>query len=84
MSTCEDVVELEPFKSGSYEGHYAIDLHCRYLSERRSVDGQATIPFTSDIDPHHILEEARGTKFVRVMDNVVQYSQLVSTEDGQD
>lgn len=73
MYALENVETLEPFNFGRYEGHPCIDLHARYLTERRYVPGEPTIPFTKDVDPHQILEEARGGKFVRVRDNVVQY-----------
>lgn len=79
----EAVRELEPLSFGGYEGHFCIDLHTRYLTERRFVSGQATIPFTEDIDPRQVLEEARGGKFVRVRDNVVQYGRNVECGDGK-
>lgn len=78
----EGVETLEPFNFGRYEGHASVDLHARYLTERRHVPGEPTIPFTPDVDPHQYLEEARGGKFVRVRDNVVQYLQRVQTGEG--
>ncbi|KAF6743205.1 hypothetical protein DFP72DRAFT_1080472 [Ephemerocybe angulata] len=35
-----------------------------------------------DIDPNHALEIARDTKFIRVEENVVQYSKRVTQDDG--
>lgn len=78
----EGVVGVEEFSFGRYEGHACVDLHARYLTERRLASGQCTVPFTPDVDPNHALEEARGTKYVRLADNVVQYSRKVVEEDG--
>ncbi|KAF6741386.1 hypothetical protein DFP72DRAFT_1084092 [Ephemerocybe angulata] len=76
------VTEVEPFDFGVYEGYYGVDLHARYLTERRFVPSQRHIPFTADVDPNSVLEEARGGKFIRVEDNVVQYSRKVEEGDG--
>lgn len=80
MRAVEGVDEVDPVSFGRYEGLPCIDLHTRYFTERRLVPGERTYPFTPDIDPNQALEDARGTKFVRVMDNVVQYSQVVRDE----
>lgn len=61
-----------------YEGHRAIDLHTRYLTERRLVEGERHIPFPPDIDPNQALEEVRGGNLIRVEDNVVQYMKKIS------
>lgn len=77
------VNHVEPFAFGRYENQYSIDLHTRYLTERRHVDDQAHIPFPADVDPNQALDEARGSRFIRVQDNVVQYSKLAITEAGE-
>lgn len=74
------VTEVTPFTFGRYEDMYSIDLHTRYLTERREVDDQPHIPFPTDVDPNHAMEEARGSRFIRVQDNVVLYSRV--TVDG--
>lgn len=58
-------------------------LHARYLTERRLVSGEPTINFTPDIDPKHILDEVRGGRYVRVRDNVVQYLEKVTNQQGE-
>ncbi|KAF6741297.1 hypothetical protein DFP72DRAFT_31314 [Ephemerocybe angulata] len=70
------------FDFGLYEKHDCIDMHARYLTERRFVPSQPHIPFTPDVDPNHALDLARDTEFIRVEDNVVQYTKRISYEDG--
>lgn len=65
---------LTRLKECMYEGEYAVDMHTRYLTERRLVEAEKHVPFTQDIDPNNALEEARGGNLIRTTDNVVQYS----------
>ncbi|KAF6759632.1 hypothetical protein DFP72DRAFT_1063976 [Ephemerocybe angulata] len=76
------VEQLDDFEFGLYEGHKCVDLHARHLTERRYVPSLPHIPFTPDIDPNHALEIARDTMFIRVEDNVVQYSKKIYEDDG--
>ncbi|KAF6748638.1 hypothetical protein DFP72DRAFT_1073997 [Ephemerocybe angulata] len=80
--SAEGVENMKGFNFGRYEEQYCVDLHSRYLTERRYVPGQRHIDFTNDIDPDHALEDARDTQFIRVEDNVVQYSKKVDGADG--
>ncbi|KAF6744750.1 hypothetical protein DFP72DRAFT_857057 [Ephemerocybe angulata] len=82
FATAPTVDKLDAFDFGQYEKHECIDMHSRYLTERRFVPSQRHIPFTPDIDPNHALEIARDTKFIRVEDNVVQYTKKITQEDG--
>lgn len=82
MRAAEGVANVEDFTFGRYEGHFAVDLHTRYLTERRLVPGEPTYPFPADIDPNNVLEEARGARYVRVQDNIVQYARLEKDGNG--
>ncbi|KAF6751251.1 hypothetical protein DFP72DRAFT_1071453 [Ephemerocybe angulata] len=77
-----EVSALDDMNFGQYEGHSCLDLHARYLTERRYAPGLPHIPFTPDIDPDHVLEELRDTKFIRIEDNIVQYSRKVDDGNG--
>ncbi|KAF6744858.1 hypothetical protein DFP72DRAFT_1078067 [Ephemerocybe angulata] len=78
----DGVTHLEGFSFGEFEEEECVAMHARYLTERRFVLGQRHIPFPPEIDPNDALEAARGTKFIRIADNVVQYSKKVVNEDG--
>ncbi|KAF6751779.1 hypothetical protein DFP72DRAFT_1063883 [Ephemerocybe angulata] len=78
----EGVANLQPFSFGKFEDEECVAMHDRYLTERRFVRELRHIPFTPDIDPNEALEAARGTDFIRVADNVVQYSKRMTKEDG--
>lgn len=82
MRGIEDVGVVDDLSFGRYEGYYAVDLHTRYLTERRLVSGQRTYPFPSDVDPRNVLEEARGSRYVRVQENMVQYMKVGKDECG--
>lgn len=68
--------------SAVYEGEYAMDMHTRYLTERRLVEHDRHLPFPQSIDPNQALEDVRGGNLIRTVDNVVQYLRKVS-EPGQ-
>lgn len=72
---------VEGLKKVVYEGDYAVDMHTRYLTERRLAETEKHIPFTTDVDPNQALEEVRGGNLIRIADNIVQYSRR--TERGE-
>ncbi|KAJ3503405.1 hypothetical protein NMY22_g18259 [Coprinellus aureogranulatus] len=74
--------ELEGFNQAMYEGDFALDAHARYLTERRLVPSLPHIPFTADIDPLQVLDDARDIHFVRTADNVVEYRVRREDPDG--
>ncbi|KAF6761865.1 hypothetical protein DFP72DRAFT_802698, partial [Ephemerocybe angulata] len=76
------VSAMKNFDFGLYEGEYCISMHTRHLTDRRYVSGERHIPFPPEIDPNHVLEDARDTKFIRIEDNVVQYSKKIEAPDG--
>ncbi|RXW19495.1 hypothetical protein EST38_g6352 [Candolleomyces aberdarensis] len=61
-----------------YDGQYAVDSHTRYFTERRHAPSLGHQPFPMDVDPDHVLEELRGTKYIRCEENVVQYLRKVN------
>ena len=65
-----------------YDGDFAMDTHARYLTERRLAPSLRHIPFTPDVDPQHVLEEARDIHFIRTLDNVVEYRIRREGDDG--
>ena len=73
---------LEVVTYAQYEGDFAMDTHTRYLTERRLAPGVRHIPFPPEIDPHHVLEDARDIHFIRTGDNVVEYGVLRPDETG--
>ncbi|KAJ2924551.1 hypothetical protein H1R20_g12534, partial [Candolleomyces eurysporus] len=65
-----------------YEGHYALDAHCRYFTDRRVAPMMKHEGFSKGVDPDHRLEVARGEDFVHGIENVVQYLRLATEEGG--
>jgi hypothetical protein len=65
-----------------YEAHEALDVHCRYFCDRDQVPNQTHIPFSVTEDPYHILEDLRGTQYVRTLDNIVEYSSKAYSDAG--
>ncbi|KAJ2921134.1 hypothetical protein H1R20_g15961, partial [Candolleomyces eurysporus] len=65
-----------------YEGDFALDVHARYFTDRHSAPGLKHVPFTTDVDPLHILESIRGVKFIHAPENEVQYCRRVTDESG--
>ncbi|KAJ2914405.1 hypothetical protein MD484_g6005, partial [Candolleomyces efflorescens] len=61
-----------PVKS-AFESHFALDLHARYLTDRRVAPNERHIPFTDDVDPIRVLEGLRGARFIHTAENEVQY-----------
>lgn len=84
-SIFREAVGGSPFEGiahAQYEGDLAIDTHTRYLTERRLVPGERHIPFPPDIDPQHVLEDARDIHFIRTGDNIVEYGVRGDGDDG--
>lgn len=71
---------FEELDHSPYEGDYAINLHAHYFTDQHNTPTWKHIPFREDVDPLHILESLRGTKFIHGPDNDVQYGRKVVTE----
>jgi hypothetical protein len=83
FTRAKDGQSLKMLEWNPYDGHYAVDAHTRYFTERRHAPSLSHQPFPSDIDPQQVLEEYCGTKYIRTDENIVQYLQKVENDGGQ-
>ncbi|KAJ8518633.1 hypothetical protein ONZ45_g4325 [Pleurotus djamor] len=69
------------FKEGQFEawassetlGRTSIDASTRYLTSTKIDSTSQHEHFPLSIDPHQVLESARGADYIRTADNVVHY-----------
>ncbi|KAJ2913530.1 hypothetical protein MD484_g6886, partial [Candolleomyces efflorescens] len=69
---------LQRLATQQYEGDVALDVHARYFTDRASVPTVKHVPFSPDVDPHHILEAIRGPQFIHAPENDVQYCRRIT------
>ncbi|RXW14798.1 hypothetical protein EST38_g11060 [Candolleomyces aberdarensis] len=74
----------KPMVFHEYKGEYAIDVHCRYFTDRRVAPMMKHEGFLNGVDPEHRLEVARGDDSVHGVENVVQYLQVLTDEEGKE
>ncbi|KAF9041179.1 hypothetical protein BJ165DRAFT_1406164 [Panaeolus papilionaceus] len=70
------------FEDVPYEGHYSIEAHCRYFTDRRSAPMEQAIPFGHEVDPFHYLESSAPATMIHLQDNEVQYCRKQYGTDG--
>ncbi|KAJ2911807.1 hypothetical protein MD484_g8605, partial [Candolleomyces efflorescens] len=65
-----------------YDSHSTLDMHARYMTERRAAPHLPHSPFATDVDPYHILDALRGANFIHGPDNSVQYLRKTYDDDN--
>jgi hypothetical protein len=64
---------LNKWQENDIDGHSVIFAANNFFTDRHDRGTQTTIPFTSNVDPHHVLSKAMGQEFVHLLDNEVSY-----------
>ncbi|PPR00611.1 hypothetical protein CVT24_005493 [Panaeolus cyanescens] len=75
--------ELETLEGMRWDGNLVVDLHNRYFTYRSRAGAEKDIPFTPDVDPIHVLEDAKGADLVHLTDNSVHYLRKKTGEKGE-
>ncbi|KAF9033544.1 hypothetical protein BJ165DRAFT_1357219 [Panaeolus papilionaceus] len=65
-----------------YDGHQAMEMHCRYFTRRTEDPSGVHERFPRNIDPYHILEDSRGGEYISTADNIVQYCRKEYRTEG--
>jgi hypothetical protein len=67
-----------PSRCGEFD---AVDISNRYFTSRYDMNGEAPIPFQSNVDPDRILTNALSNDFVHLQDNEVEYYEAMQEPD---
>jgi hypothetical protein len=67
-----------PSRCGQFD---AVDMSNRYFTSQYDMNGEAPIPFQSDIDPDRILTNALSNDFVHLQENEVEYYEAMQEPD---
>lgn len=75
--------KVESWQSTMFEGHVALDMHARYLTERRLAPQESHIEYGYMVDPDGVLSDIQGTDYIHGPDNCVEYLEMRKTNEGQ-
>ena len=73
---------MEEWVPSYYETFEVLDMGNRYFTDRRDINGDTPISFSTEIDPHNILTNAMSNEFVHLQENKVEYYEAQQGTDN--
>jgi hypothetical protein len=66
----------------SFDGVPSLNFSNRYFTPRRNAPATASLDFSREIDPAHILTSMIGETYIHAEENVVKFYQRKQDQDG--